>query len=563
MALSEHVSKQKHTLTQDTKQKSGSWRHAGGHLSGVDLLGMLFGLLLCQSISYIFARGRIFWEDELLGWMLLRDPSWRHMIAAWKLGADGGGFAFYLTARTWLHLFGPSEISLRMYSATCLGLAFVVAWAAARRYYRFGIVAFAMFNTWFFSPPIVIHMAEGRFYGLLLLSTTFVVWFTVGPAQRPDRTPLWLYPLAFVCHALLTTSHLLGAVYSFFLLCALIVLDLLAARIRPALYTCGAAAWLLLIPERTAILASAHVGKPHFWTVRPTLFNFLGPYTAFSGEVAAILALLALALVLTLRQTPGSWRSTIMAAFRLRRPIWIVTAALLLIPVAYVVEGLVGPSLFVNRYLLPVTLAQIFLTAEAVTLVNWHRFVPRMLRDRPWVWPVATTLFAIAILAWIFGHVRLFVIPPKNYTDALNQLLPKNIPVVCEDAWTFSEVIAREHDRGVEYTYLLDWPESISPDAPLLEVTQYHLMENWRKAGYFSGSIVDRDAFLKDHNRFLVLRVEPNPRPAGPLGYGNPLVDRFQQTPGYEVRPYTVLNREHIRNIAWLVCRGGCATSGR
>lgn len=545
-----------------TARRTASERQEGSRLSGADLLGMLLGLLLCQSISFIFARGRILWEDELLGWMLLRDPSWPHMIAAWKMGADGGGFGFYLTARAWFHLFGPSEISLRMYSATCLGLAFVVVWAAARRYYRFGIVAFAMFNTWFFSPPIVIHMAEGRFYGLLLLSATLVVWFTVGAAQRPERTAFWLYPLAFLCHALLTTSHLLGAVYSFFLLSALILIDWFSGRMRPALYLCGAAAWLLLIPERAAIIASAHVGKPHFWTVRPTLFNFLGPYTAFSGEVAAVLALLAVALVLTLRRASSNWRDTLKAAFRRRRPVWIVTLALLLVPLAYVVEGLFGPSLFVNRYLLPVTLAQIFLTAEAVTLIDWPRFVPLALRNRPWVRPAAAALFTAAVLLWIFGHVRLFVIPPKNYTDALNQLLPKGIPVVCEDAWTFSEVLAREHDKGVEYTYVLDWPESISPDAPLLEVTQYHLMENWRNAGYFSGSIMDRDTFLKNNSRFLILRVEPNPRPAGPLGYGNPLADRFQHTPEYEVRPYTVLNREHIRDVAWLVCRGGCGAAG-
>lgn len=531
---------------------------SGSGLSLVDLLCMLLGLLLCLSISFVFARGRIFWEDELLGWMLLRDPSWRHMIAAWKLGADGGGFGFYVTARAWLHLFGPSEVSLRMYSAACLGLAFAVVWATARRYYSVGVVAFALFNTWFFSPPLVIHMAEGRFYGLLTLSATIVVWLTMVPARRSGPTAVYLYPLAFLCHALLTTSHLLGIVYSCFLLSALIALDWISGRARPALYVCSAAAWLLLIPERAAIVASAQVGKPHFWTTPPTLYNFLGAYTAFSGQVAGVLALLAVALILTLRRAPAGWRATMKSAFRARYPVWVVTLALLLVPIAYVLEGLFGPSLFVNRYLMPVALAQIFLTAEAVTLIDWPRFIPASLRRTPWMRPAALALFAGALLLWIFGHVRLFVIPPKNYADALNRLLPKDIPVVCEDAWTFSELIAREHDTGVQYTYLLDWPESVSPDAPLLEVTQFHLMENWRKAGYFAGSIADRDTFLKSHSRFLVLRVQPYPRPDGPLGYGNPLADRLQKTPGFEVRPFTTLRRDKIQNVAFLVCRGSC-----
>ena len=70
------------------------------------LLGL--GVMLTLVISYTFGHGRIFWEDEMLGWMMLRDPSWHHMLQAWKLGADGGGFAFYLTGRAWFSLFVQS-----------------------------------------------------------------------------------------------------------------------------------------------------------------------------------------------------------------------------------------------------------------------------------------------------------------------------------------------------------------------------------------------------------------------------------------------------------------------
>ncbi len=527
-------------------------------LSRVDLLGMAAGLGFSLSLSYLFARGRIFWEDELLGWMLLRDPSWHHMVSAWKMGADGGGFGFYLTGRGWFALFGPSEISLRMYSAASLGLAFVVVWLTARHFYSIRTVAFALFNTWFFSPPIVIHMAEGRFYGLLVLSTSLVVWLTAVLSRRPGRTAIYLYPLTFLFHAMLTTSHLLGIVYSCSLLAAMIVLDRGSRRIRPALYACAAASWLLLVPERAAIIASAQVGKPHFWTTPPTLIRFVGAYTAFSAEVAGVLTLLAVGLILTLRHRPEGVRIILRSAFHERRPVWVVTFGLLLIPVAYLVEGWFGPSLFVNRYLLPVTLAQVLLTAEAVKLIDWHYLVPNTLRRRPWIFHVATACFLIALLGWIFGHVRLMVIPPKNYADGLTAILPKGIPVVCEDAWTFSELLAREHDSGVEYTYLLDWPWSVSPKASLLEVTQFHLMENWRKVGYFSGSIAYRDAFLRANSRFLVIRTQPNPLPPGPLEHGNPLADRFARMPGYEIKLLTPFRRDHADELIWLVCHDQC-----
>ncbi len=74
--------------------------------------------------------------------MLLRDPSWHHMVQAWRAGADGGDFTFYLTGRAWLRVFGASEVSFRLYSSSCFALVFTVMWIAARKFYTTGVVAF-------------------------------------------------------------------------------------------------------------------------------------------------------------------------------------------------------------------------------------------------------------------------------------------------------------------------------------------------------------------------------------------------------------------------------------
>ncbi len=158
-------------------------------LSRTDWLWMFAGLAVCLLICCVFTRGRIFWEDEMLGWMLVHDPSWNHMVAAWKAGADGGGFLFYLLGRAWFAVFGGSNVSFRLISAVCFGLAFCVTWAAGRRFYGVGPVALGLFNTWFFSPPMVIHMAEGRFYGLLVLTTSLVMWLVLDPVPGGDKRP--------------------------------------------------------------------------------------------------------------------------------------------------------------------------------------------------------------------------------------------------------------------------------------------------------------------------------------------------------------------------------------
>jgi hypothetical protein len=49
-----------------------------------DFAGTLTGFILTILTTCVLSHGRIFWEDELLGWALLQDPSWHHMLRAWK-----------------------------------------------------------------------------------------------------------------------------------------------------------------------------------------------------------------------------------------------------------------------------------------------------------------------------------------------------------------------------------------------------------------------------------------------------------------------------------------------
>ena len=559
--LAAFASRESHTSRAQRATPTGLPARTTDPLGRLDLLLIATGFLFSLLVALVFGYRRIFWEDEMLGWMLLRDPSWHHMVTAWRLGADGGGFAFYLTGRAWLSLFGPGEIAFRMYSAACFGLAFAVVWVIARRYYSLRVVAFSLFNVFFFSPPLVLHMAEGRFYGLLTLSVALAIAVAIYLVDHPGTLTGLAALATFAAHALVTTSHLLGVVYSCFLLAAQLAIDRKAGRTRPLVYLAGMASWLLLLPERTAIAASARVGKPFFWTTPPTFRRFVGVYSAFSAEIACVLFVLALLLVLTTLRERQNRARTLRIAYQARWPVWIVTLALLLVPLAFLVECAFGPSLFINRYLIPVSIAQVFLTAEAISLIDWRS--PRLQRlrqriARPRAALIGWCAFATALLLWDFAHLRRFTLGQPDYTASLTALLPPGVPVICEDAWTFTEVIGRQHASPVQYVYMLDWPQSLDPSAPRLEVTQFHLMENWRDAGYFSGSIVDRDAFLRTHNLFFVVHASAKEDPNGTPVIGNPLSARFARTPGYQVRPYAHLERSDVTDNIFLVCRGTC-----
>ena len=98
----------------------------------------------------------------------------------------------------------------------------------------------------------------------------------------------------------------------------------------------------------------------------------------------------------------------------------------------------------------------------------------------------------------------------------------------------------------------------MDPVAPRLEVTQYHLMENWKKVGYFSGSIHYRDDFLAHNTHFLLLKRVVDATDRNGIIIGNPMVERFAHTPGTQI---TRLRRNLFGYSVWLVCTSSCDTA--
>ncbi len=374
--------------------------------SALDTAMVLLGFVLSCAVSLRLGHGHIFWEDEMLGWMMLHDPSWSHMLASWKHGADGGGIAFYITGRAWFHVFGASVTSFRLYSAACFGLAFALTWLAARRFYRVGPVAFALFNTWFFCPVLLSHMAEGRFYGLLMASVAAAVYLFIEGAGVA-RPPLRLYALVFVAHSLLITSHLLGVVYSCSIVLGTLALDWWHGHLRPRLYLSAAAAWLLLIPAREAIVAAAQVGKPHFWTTQPNLPVFLVAYTGFSLRIAAVLVLLV-AGVAGIFMLSRKRRAEMVRSAQTRLPVYVIVLMLFLVPIAFYLEGMIGPALFIDRYLVPVNIAVAFLTAELITLIDFRTLFD-FNRWKP-AWALGVVAYAAILGFYDFAYVGKYII---------------------------------------------------------------------------------------------------------------------------------------------------------
>ena len=527
-------------------------------LTSADWLIVAFGIALTYAICFRLGAGRLFWEDEVLGWLLLKDPSWRHVLFSWQHGADGGGALFYILGRIWFKMFGSSVASFRLFTATCFATAFALLWKAARQYYPVTCVAFAVCVTWFLSPALVPHIAEGRFYGLFLAAFAATLLVILRSFRTPPNR--WLAFIVFVANSALVTSHILGIAYSATMVAAWCIADRRERQFRPRLYLSAAASWLWLIPSYPAIAASAAVGKPHFWTTQPNLQLFLLAYTGSSLRTTLILCTLAscLALQVWLLRRGSSFVEGVQS----RAPILILMGALFCIPIIFLMEGFTGPPLFNERYLQPVEAGIIILAAELALRLEFGWRLLRRYRSIP-----LAAAFA-ALLAMVL-HYDLIYLPhyidqQDDYSGALTATLPAGVPILCEDAFTFTELMPVKAGSLVRYMYLLDWPNSISDKAPRLEVTQFHLMENWKTVGYFSDHIEYREAFLEAHPYFLVLHTDQN-NPASVSRkasssmraklIGNPLASRFSNDPTYHVLPYSAADYGKLRETVTLVCR--------
>ena len=456
-----------------------------------------------MALAFFYSRGRIMWSDELFGWMLVTDPSFRHMLHAWNAGADGGGICFYVLARLWLDVFGRTAIAFRAFSAAGVATAAVLTFRAGRRFFRWEIVLFAVSLIWFSSDVVLWQIMQGRFYGLLLAEVAAASYLFLLTLDQITRGRL---VLTFLGHTLLVGTHPFGVLYSGVVILTMICWDALERRLRPTLYAAAFGGWWILLATWKEIPNAAAIGKPHSWTVTPRLGDLGNAYSCWSLLTSVVLACAVLLLLASLA-LGRIRREEIREAVQAHRPILLLSAGLLSIPLFVFLISQGARSLFVDRYLLPVVIGMCFLLCQILTsLVPAESPVSpsRSLASRLFAY---TCIVCVPVLLWtaVVEFPSGWVYPGPDTLLGLIPLLPKDLPIVVEPADLFNQLLAYHRDPEHRFVYLLDWPNAVAPDSPRDEVSGYNEMKNWKKVGYFSGSIEDAGSFLARTPAFAVI----------------------------------------------------------
>lgn len=447
------------------------------------------GVVSLVASCVMWSLKRPMWGDEVFSWVELGDRSLGHLLhAVVRLGGAGMPL-YYLTAWPWAHVFGRSDLSLRLYACAGMCGGFLVLCGAMRRLCGASAAFLGTGFGMFASLLVVEQNCEARDYGLYVLLASLAVAQILKAAEteRLSRRQLGVLALS---QAGLAIGHVLGLIYCGLLLGALVAADVWQGRFRTRVYLWCMAGWLVLAPWIPAIQASMAVGRPHGWNPMPgvgdllvgcSLWLFAGLYwQAARGSTGVLVAgWLAAVVCLGLLAGAGIRRARIE---RERRPAVLVALVLVGAPLVFFVVSHAVSPIFVPRYMLPSALG------VAVLATLWAE------RSAAAKGRSAAALSCVVLLLPLGAAL---LARPEALNVARVKALANGQPVVCDSLKDF--LVMTRYGGRVEYP--MD-PKAVLT-APGTD-TDLRLMENYRREGYFPGQLVDAKTILAEP-RFLVL----------------------------------------------------------
>ena len=464
-----------------------------GKLGKGDAIGITFLVCALLLVGYLRSRNCMFWGDELMGYETVTQPTLTKLLLFWHHGIDSSGIWFFVFGRPWIDLFGATEVTLRMFSAAAVAGSAAVLWLAARRKYTLLPVAASIGMTYAFLKPLRWQLANGRSYGMLMLAVAIVSYLQLrGEDAEQDRpTPLFLLA-TFCAYTLLCGTHILGIMYVLSMLGMQCAIDLSRRRFRPLLYISALLSLWVTFISLANLHATLANGKPSFWTIRPSLHDLFSIQGLIGRElwITTVLPLAVVFFSLRARQS--------------RKPIYIVIVSFGIVDVAMFLISRFTTSIYVDRYMLPLTIALIYAMCELLTQLREADL--RWPRLRAWV-PVIYIACALASLFWKRLQPRLYPVP--NYTAQLVPLLTPDLPIIDTDVDTFLSLEFYQHAKTAgRLQFPVDWEVALDP-ATTGGVSGFHEMDNWRDVGLYPSDIVSTATALAGKRDFLVL-ASPN-----------------------------------------------------
>jgi len=536
-----------HKLTRSTK-----WEYA--------VPALAVGSLIASCI--IVSSKRYFWMDELQTYLLLGDHSFRHMMIAFGDKFTNVPPLYFVLGWLWARAFGVTELSLRLFTALGMSVACVVTWITLRRNYRFWPTVIGTLGAFCVADLVLAQNAEARMYGLFLAVCSLgVLEFDVINRKQYCSTATLL--VNALIHAAIVQTHLFGIIYSGAILCAFIIRDRFFKVFRPRVYLSIVVAWLSLIPYIPTFLNQADGGNPRAWIPVPdltqlTLLIVPSASPFFSLVIMLVLMISAIQFVSTAinsrnKQLAQETSSETEVSLR------ILAFLFLAVPVCvWIVSRTVKP-LFVDRYMIPVTLVwAILLSHLASQLVERGKSQLAEALGRKLA-SVALCAIAVILLVHPFTYAR----------NLLNESFPgihdaaygyEDLPIVTSHSHDFIKRFHYSPERG-RYFFVLDWEAALDVRSGLFGPQEYKTMDALKRdyPEIFGDHVVQLSDFLSQHDRFLVLaEMKYRPRRTSQNFHYPMWLDlKIQNNPAYKTKTLVMVDGRRLLLVEKAVAGGG------
>jgi hypothetical protein len=472
-----------------------------------------------------------FWNDELLSYYLLSDPSFLHMLTAFDDKINAAPPLYFIGGWLWAQAFGASEFSLRLFSSlgVCAGLLFV--WLTLRRTFGFwpaSIGALAMFCT---SDLIVSQSAEARMYGLFI-GLCALALLLYERTCRVRNVSAGLIIMTVCTHAAIVNTHIFGLIYSPAILFSLILSDLRLGDFRLKTYVSIALSWLAIVPYIPSFLKHADLGRPRSWLPLPELKDlpdFL--FLQLNSIVLLVLLLVAgLQFLFTWKTEArlGSVRSD-HSDRASESALLIVAYAFLTVPIGvWVISRSVTP-IFVDRYMIPSAIGWSIMVAFAASRLLGRSdsdFQHVALRQRMKILFKSSALpflYVLFLLNWPLTWARDLARGPRRSDPTAhipgwddNKFGYTDLPIVVQSSHRFLERLHYSSERE-RYFFILDWEAAANVASGRFGPEEYKHMEALKRVypAMFE-NVVGGEEFLRSFGCFLVLDYKDFDR-AAPL----------------------------------------------
>ncbi len=489
------------------REKKVSIRNKWEYL--VPLLATASLLISCTIVS----SKKFFWNDELLSFYLLSDPSFTRMMVAWGDKFNQAPPLYFMLEWLWAKVFNATELSLRLFSSLAICVTFTLVWITLRRTYNFWAASIGTLSVFCLSELILYHNAEVRMYGLFSAVCAFgLLQFDV--INKRQKCSIKVLAVNTLIHATIVLTHLYGILYSGAIICAFVIRDRYFKVFRANVYLSVILGWFFLIPFIGSILNQADNYAKWFSTVSGSeLLNYFIFSTKFP---LLILALLIVSVFLYINQSPDrqTFETSNDNSYLINEiSLLILAGTFFAVPIlAWIITISIKPMLN-SRYIIPTTTiswAILFAYLSFRILPNFtlsHKNNERLISKK-----IITKQRLILLMLTV-----ILLIYPIYYAKKVGYYSQK--PGINDDSYGYIELpFAMEagHDfltrfhyspKRNRYFHILNWETALNITSSSFATGDYKHLEALKRNHPFLNSIQSKE-FIDKYARFLVLNEE-------------------------------------------------------